>query len=194
MGFAISPCWPKSSPHRRAILSVLGVLLLQVFVPVEVRAQAPPSEAAVKAAFVYNFAKFVEWPAAREARSGRLHLCIWGAEPLGGALNGLAGKPVRKWTIEVRSEAHSTGTAGCDIVFVGNTLTRAEAEAALKQSSVPGTLTIGDRPDFAAAGGVINMYRSGARIRFEVNLTAARQAGLRISAKLLRLAKIIGQK
>ena len=138
------------------------------------QAAAPP-EYRLKAAFLYNFAQFTEWPAATPTS---LQMCIVGADPFGPEADGLQGKPVGSRTLVVQRRAALDAVAGCQVVFVP-------------------AASIGLLPRVAAAlagqGAMLNMNVVDQRVTFEANLVAARAAGLGLSSRLLRLATEVVQ-
>ena len=146
----------------------------------------------LKAAFVFNFAKFVEWPP--ETFSGPrdpIVICILGANPFGDALRqAVNGKAVedRKPVVRQISEVRQAG--GCQILFISSS-ERKRLRAVLAEIKSSGILTVGDTGNFAAEGGVINLKLEDGRIRLQVNVEAADRQGLRISSKLLSLAQIV---
>jgi YfiR/HmsC-like len=147
------------------------------------RGQDPPLEYQVKAAYLYNFLKFVEWPA--RAVNGSLTICIAGRSPFGDALDDI----VRDESIEGHAIAARVAAApqpGCNVVFVPHDVPAAEFLRAARTAPV---LTVGESADFIAQGGVINFVRDAGMIRFEIDQEAATRAGLRISSRLLRLAR-----
>lgn len=177
----------RTVPWRRwaaAVLFVLGLCSTA-------GAQNGSAENALKAAFIYNFVKFIEWPPeAFPNDDAELTICIWGADTLKGALGPLDGKPARSRRIHVRHLPDKISVAGCHIVYVS----RDEAgrlKQALARVGRKHILTIGDMPRFAARGGVINLFKAEDRIRFEINLEAARASGLTISSRLLSLARVV---
>jgi YfiR/HmsC-like len=171
---------------RRLIVAALAVL--SVLAPAVARIVSP--ENAVKAAFVYNFAKFVDWPAAAFAdRDAVLNLCILGRDGLADALKGLDGKTVGDRRIAIL-RLESGDAVNCHMVYVGRSEVAA-LDAVVKRISRRHVLTIANTPSFATRGGIINLYTAGDRVHFEINVAAARRAGLRLSARLLELAKIV---
>ena len=187
---------PPSGPLRLAMRDAALALLLSAFTGmpwVPVQAQSSSSENAVKAAFIYNFAKFVDWrPEAFVNDDTPFTICIWGTDSLKGALALLADKTVRRRPIRVRHLPSDATARGCQIVYVSRSATR-NLRTSLRRVSGTHILTIGDTPHFAERGGIINLLRRGDRIGFAINLEAARASELAISAKLLRLAKIVGK-
>lgn len=150
----------------------------------------PPTEYEVKAAFVHNIAKFVEWPASVSAQ-GTLRLCILDQEAFGEAAeNLLRDKPVGSKVWEVVPLSTRASLKECKVLFIG------AAEAGelprlldiLKGSPV---LTVGDTGGYAEQGVIINFYREQDKVRFEINKDAAERAGLKISSHLLKLARIV---
>ena len=143
----------------------------------------------VKAAFLYNFAKFVEWP--REAfkdSNDRISICVLGKNPFGSLLaEAVEGKIVgsRKFAVSMLSGASAAG--GCHILFVSAPQSK-PAKLLLEESKNPYLLTVGESSDFLAGGGMINLKVQDSRVRIEINREAASGAKLRISSRLLSLA------
>ena len=145
--------------------------------------QDVPLEYRVKAAYLFNFAKFVEWPAA--AAGGPLTICVAGRNVFGEALSEtVTGETVSSRPLVVRVILEPE--AGCHILFVPR---GAAAAAYLRASQTTPTLTVGESPDFIEQGGIVNFMLDGANVRFEINPEAAGRTGLRISSRLLRLAR-----
>ena len=155
-------------------------------------ARAGPSrEYLVKAAFLYNFAKFTVWPAKVFADpSTPLRLCLLGKDPFQGALDSLAGKTVRKRKLEIHRLAKTTALGKCHLLFVSASENK-RLDTILKILRGMPVLAIGDMPDFAHSGGIINLKTVRNKVRFEINVNAARRAHLKFSSKLLRLAEIV---
>jgi hypothetical protein len=150
---------------------------------------APPTEYEVKAAFIHNIAKFVEWPAAPPA-DGKLRLCILGQDPFGAATGVLQGKQVGGSVWEVRSVNLPGDLKACHVLFIA-----ASESGNLRQihQRIEGAavLTVGDTPGYAEQGVMVNFYLEENRVRFEINREAAGHAGFRISSQLLKLARIV---
>jgi len=145
----------------------------------------------IKAAFIYNFAKFTEWPANSFAdRGAPLRICVYGEDPFGAALEGIAGKTVQGRRVEIaRLDELSSGDA-CHLLFISESEAPNLAGILAELQRQP-ILTVADMPGFADAGGIINLkINEEEKIRFEINVAKARLAGLRLSAKLLSLAEI----
>lgn len=145
----------------------------------------------IKAAFLYNFAKFTRWPAASfAAPDAPLRICVYGEDPFGPTLESIAGKTVQGRPVAVARPSDLSAGDACHMLFVSESeaANLGRILAALQRRPI---LTVADMPGFAAAGGIINLkINEEERIRFEINVARARLAGLRLSAKLLSLAEI----
>jgi len=154
-------------------------------------AEEPPREYLIKAAFLYNFAKFTHWPDSSFSDAETpLDICVFGEDPFGGALDAIAGKTIRGRTVAVRRVASVEAGAACHLLFISDSeLPR--LKAILETLTGRPVLTIADMPDFARAGGIISLKTNEQdKLRFEINAGIAKRAGLRISSKLLSLAEI----
>lgn len=152
-------------------------------------------EAGLKAALVYNFTKFVEWPAdAFATADGPIVVGVIGSELLTDQLAQIVrGRRVNGRPIRVERVAEPTGDAPPDLPHVLYVPAGAEATMLKLRATTEGggVLTIGESADFDKAGGVIRFSRAEDKLRFEINLTAADRAHLRISAQLLKLAAAV---
>jgi YfiR/HmsC-like len=176
---------------RQVSIFIVACLFLNVS-PKAFSSSEKTVEYPVKLAFLYNFTKFVEWPAQSYRGPGApLVICIAGDDPFDPDNEGeLRTRTVESHPIEIRPLRTSAIMNDCHMVFVPAT---AEGQAArilrgLKGSS---TLTVGETEGFAVLGGIINLTAEGNTLHFEINLLAADRAGLKISANMLALAKII---
>jgi hypothetical protein len=149
----------------------------------------------VKAAFLFHFAQLVEWPAeALGDEKNPITLCTFGKDPFGGELETtLQGKSVGTRALRIRHVKQMQEIPGCQLLFVGGN-ERKELPpllAALKDAPV---LTIGESDDFAKQGGMIGFSMDNNKVRFDINVDAAGRAKLKISSRLLLLAKsVIGK-
>ena len=159
--------------------------------PTATRAQAP-GEYQVKAAFIYNFGKFVEWPGEDETSpSDPFRICILGENPFGDEFSqATRGKQIKGHPIVVTPIARADQAAPCHVLFIAAT-ERHAIQKTLEQIQTFRVLTVGESQDFAALGGIIRLELEEGRVRFEVNLTAAERARLKISSRLLGLAKAV---
>ena len=149
-------------------------------------------EYAVKSAFLFNFAKFVEWPeGAARAPGTHLRVCVLGDDPFGPVLDEtITGKELGGLTLSVERLSRADEASECAIVFFGPALATWQRDALEYLRGRP-VLTVGESQEFAEAGGVIGMFIESNRVRFAINPKAAERAGLRISSKLLSLARIV---
>jgi hypothetical protein len=149
------------------------------------------SEYQIKAAFLINFARFVDWPEAGGA-SDPFILCVVGRDPFGAILDDTAsGKTVNGRTLVIRRVATIPEVRPCQMAFLpaSDMYRFDEMAASLKDRPV---LTVGEAKAFALRGGHINFVMQGDRVHFEINPSAAALAHLRISSRLLLLATIVG--
>jgi hypothetical protein len=153
-------------------------------------AGAAVSEPLVKAGFVYNFAKFTEWPAAALPSTGPVVLCLTASDALGAVSQVMEGKALQGRTLTVRHHVRVDELRSCHIVYMTDTDERRQTEALRALRGLP-VLTIGDAEGYAEVGGMIGLVGVGGRIQFEVNTDLAQAAGLKISSQLLRLARTV---
>jgi hypothetical protein len=149
----------------------------------------------VKAAFLYNFTKFVEWPASRfKDTSSPIVIGLFGQNQFGDELAKIvAGRKANGREIEVREIGSAADATSVQIVFIGAGGEQSLGET-LATLDAAGVLTVGESPQFIAAGGMINFVVEADKIRFEINLGASERAGLKISAQLLKLATAVHKK
>ena len=175
----------------RNIAFLLAVLVLAAPAD-QAYADAPvPEEYQVKAAFLFNFAKFVEWPQdAFKGPDDPITICVLGQNPFGSALEDVVrNKTVVNRTFAVREVANAQQAGKCQIVFVSSS-ERKRFRPLLEDLKGRSILTVGEADDFTANGGIINFKLKDARVRIEIDAGSAERAGLRISSKLLSLAEI----
>jgi len=151
-----------------------------------------PTEYEVKAAYIYNFAKFIEWPTRFRDRDDAIHVCVIGDDPISHSLADIDGKSVLGRKIGIRRNVVLQNLGGCEIVFISRSA-REQLSRILETINGFSVLTIGDTKGFAEQGVLINFYMENKRVLFEINPKAADRAGLKISSNLLRLARIVGR-
>lgn len=168
-------------------LALAGVIL---FCGPRAKSEDEAPEYQVKAAFLYNFAKFVEWPPESfPETSSPIVIGILGADPFGETLDQtVQDKMVRERKLSIERSSQIENLKQCHILFISS-----DEEArlpriftALKGKSI---LTVGENRRFARNGGMINFLIKSNRVRFEINQEAAEQAGLKISSQLLKVAE-----
>jgi hypothetical protein len=178
---------------RKAARKISGLAALALVCLAAVARGAPQvsREYEIKAGFLYNFLKFIEWPEEPLAETqAPVTVCLVGADPFGEALDALNGKPVRGRPISIRRFQAPQGIERCRMVFVSVSEKDrlVEVLAPLERSRV---LTVSDLDDFTQAGGMIQFVVEGNKVRFEINLDAAERVGLKVSSKLLNIARTV---
>jgi hypothetical protein len=163
----------------------LTVCLLALAVPAS--AQAPEYD--LKAAFLFNFAKFVEWPAsAFSSARAPLTICVYGEDPFGSTLDTVVqGERVGERSLLVQRPDSLDDLGECHVLFVCRSEKDRLAEVMTQIEGKP-VLTVADTDGFLRAGGVINFILEGSKVRFLIGQEAAERSGLQISSKLMRLA------
>ena len=153
----------------------------------------PLREYRIKAAFLYNFVKFVEWPSeAFEDNDETLILGIFGDDLFGAALHSLSGKTVKERRLTIKRFDSLLDLDPCHILFMASAAPE-QLEKALESLEGSNVLTVGEMRSFAQMGGIINFVVRNNKIRFEINLGAGKRAGLMISSQLLKLADSVVQ-
>ena len=164
-----------------------------VFPPVSARAQSSePTEYQMKAAFLFNFAKFIDWPPSSFATAeAPFSICIFGSDPFGQAIDStLKGQSIRGRGVTVQRVHDASQLRHCQMAFVASS-ERHHLQDILQAIRGASVLLVGESPGFAADGGTIQFQMEDNRVRFSINPDAAERAGLRISSKLLSLATIV---
>jgi hypothetical protein len=163
---------------RRPLPLVVAVVSLTL------SAQEVPLEYRVKAAYLFNFTRFVEWPAGAIAEGAPLTMCVAAPNPFGESLSEMvAGEQALGHPLAVRT-VHDA--SGCHVLFVPE---RVNPEPLLREARTHPVLTVGESADFLRQGGLIGFVMEDGKVRFEINQEAAQRSQLRISSRLLRLAR-----
>ena len=174
-----------------------NALAVCFFVSTVLCAYAQPSSAPeyeVKAAFLYNFAKFVEWPEGTFPDDRTvMNVCVISESSFCMTLESIQGKKIKGREIVVRQCREIKDSGTCHILFVCSSEKKRFGQI-LESVKYKRILTVGESEGFAHLGGIINFTMVGNKIAFEINIDAARAAGLKISSKLLKLAKIVREK
>lgn len=179
-----------STPIRRVFMMAAIVALL----PLRLASGADPEslEYRVKAAFLLNFGKFVEWPNAGRAAGRPFSFCVLGSDSFGHVLEStIAGKTIGDRPTEVRRLKTASEAKTCQVVFIAAS-ERGRMQQILQALSDEPVLTVSEIPGFAERGGMINFVLKDNRVQFEINPERAVRARLRISSHLLRLASVVG--
>lgn len=177
----------KSISYRGAACSTAALVLRATFACLalfSVFAQAADGdlEAKVKSAYLYHMTKFVEWPT---LPPDVLRICVIGSDQIGGMLEELSNRQVRDHVLRI--EVNANDPTRCQVLFLGRAEKRTnEILARIKGLSV---LTVSDRDDFVRSGGIVGFYLESGKVKLEINPEAARTANLKISSRLLELAR-----
>jgi len=193
---APSPSSAGLSERRRLrVRTAMGLLLCSALMLGSARAGGEnddDGEYRLKLAFIYNFAQFTQWPPeAFRDPAAPLTVCVVGQDPFAGEMEQtLHGRRAAGHPVEIKRLKLEDDPKGCHMIFVRANEKRAAGKilSAVRGSN---TLTVGESRGFAELGGVINLVLDDNKLRFEVNLNAATQSRLRISSKVLALAKIV---
>ena len=145
-------------------------------------------ESQVKAAFIYNFALYVEWPTGAGGEQKPHTVCLIGANNFGPTLEAIRGKLVRNRSLVLRRIVAAEDAGGCDILFVSSS-ERINLHSILDAVRNLPVLTISDMERFTRSGGMIGLLALDNKVQFEVNLKQAQRSQLRISSQLLKLAR-----
>jgi YfiR/HmsC-like len=170
---------------------VAGALAALMVAPASI---AQP-EQNVKAAFVFNFVRFTEWPAPRFAgRDSPLALCVWSGDArLSDSMKALAGRAVDERSVRVSDVERPDDLTKCHALFIADATPRGAAPAWLRKAETLDVLTMGDGDGFAAAGGMIGLVSDGSRMRFEINDAAVKRSRLKLGAQLYQLGRSVAE-
>ncbi len=167
----------------RLLTALLLVLLLPALL---LPGRALSSEDELKVLVVYNFLKFVDWPASQKS----LTLGTLGTDPLGRSLSSLNGRKVGDRVISVKQSRNLGEARAVNCLYIGPSKL-GELDSILTAVGKSPVLTVSDIPGFAERGGALGLFRDADHIRFAANLKAVRNSGLKVSSRLLSLAKIV---
>ncbi len=174
----------RRSPFARGAIALLAALLLGGAVG---RAQ-DATEPSLKAALIYNFAKFTEWPADALPPSAPFTACVLGADQIGDALErSVKGRQIAGRAVTVVQIAPDGPLRSCQLLYLSG-LKKAQVAALLGPLRGVPVLTISDADDFARIGGIAHVFVENGKLGFNLNLELARRARLQLSSKLLVLA------
>jgi hypothetical protein len=157
-------------------------------------AMAQSTEAELKAAFIFSFAKYVDWPAdALNANPGALTMCLVGAgNELFVELSEMDGKAIKGRSLQVRARTRGDDLKSCQMLVMADSEAEHIASVLRRLAGVP-VLTVDGSGSFLDAGGIIGLFAEGKKIRFDINLAAARRNNLVLSSNLLKLAREVRQ-
>src|SRR5258708_1980448 len=144
-----------------------------------------PTDYQVKAAYLYNFGRFVEWPASATGKGDLFTVCILGKDPFGPVLDKvLAGETIGGKSVVARRISTPQESGNCQILFLSSTEEN-RLNKIIEAMDKEAVLTVSDMPQFSEHGGMVQFVLEGKRVRFEVNLTAAQNAGMTLRSELL---------
>ncbi len=173
-------------------LLFLAIPILFAF-PKSYAAEAESREYVLKAGFIYNFTKFIDWPRKTKAdiKAEGYRFCVVGRDPFGEILDRLAEKLKRKnKALIIQPQVSLEEVSRCHILFIGKSEKSRVDQILAWVDGLP-VLVVGDTPGYAQKGVGINFFILGNKIRFEINRNAVEKAGLQVSSELLNLAKIV---
>ncbi|MBW2314771.1 MAG: YfiR family protein [Deltaproteobacteria bacterium] len=175
-------------PRRRRHVALVALLAFAAHLPAPPVAASVAGEYSLKAAFLYQFTKYVAWPSEPD---GPVDICVLGADPFGRALDeALANKKAKGQAVVARRVDSASAGAGCRILFLSRS-EQPRLDAALAALGTRPTLTVADMAGFPQRGGMINLRLEDERIKLVVNPDNAARAGLKIRSELLRLAEVV---
>jgi YfiR/HmsC-like len=184
-----TPLSSVTDRHRSCLSHLLALAVLWAFTgTLFLHAQSSPTEYQVKAAYLYNFGKFVEWPAKDTSSETSFNICVLGQDPFGSTFGStIGGESIKGKSVLLKSIPRAQEAVGCHILFISSSEEPhlKEILAALDKTSV---LTVSDMPHFTRRGGMIQFVMEANRVRFEVNLTSTERTGLTVSSQLLKVA------
>ena len=168
---------------RNSAFAILAALMLGAPRPCVAE---PPLEYQIQAAYVSKFLRFVQWP---DGRGETFLVGVVGATEFQHAMDALDGFPVGDHTVRIRHVEAVEALEGLHVLVVGPSPSNEQADRYLRVARDRPILTVGDATDFAQAGGIIQFVVVEDTVRFEINLDAAERVGLKLSSRLLRLAR-----
>lgn len=172
------------------LINIIAMVIMAVIIYPLTAGARPLPEYQIKAAFVTRFIKYITWPAECDLGNGKIQLCIIGQNPFGKATDMIDGTAIGDNIVTARHIKSLDALKLCRIVFISPS-DDTDLDKVLNAIDKPGVLTISDTAGFARKGVIINFYTDKGKVRFEINVDAARRSNLQISSKLLRLASIV---
>lgn len=173
------------------VIMMMAVLIGSLSVPTIQAAEEVKKEYVVKAAFLYNFAKFVVWPDDQLGEDrGPVTICIVGQDPFGNALEPFQKKTVKGRALSFERVEGLDEIAQCHVLFISSS-EKEKLPFILQRIKNRNILSVSDMEGFAEAGGMINLVNRESKVRFQINVDAVGREGLEMSSKLLHLAEIV---
>lgn len=180
---------PRRHPRLLPRLAALAIVWALFSVSGLHAQRSKPAEYEVKAAYLYNFGKFVEWPAKiKAANADAFTICVLGQDPFGVTLDAtIAGETIDRKSVVAKRISKPQDAVDCRILFISSS-EESQLKQILATLDKTSVLTVSDILQFTRRGGMIQFTLEANRVRFEVNLTTAERAGLTLSSQLLKLA------
>lgn len=180
-----------SSSFKLLILATIFVAVISCFTVVNIAKARSLSELQLKAAYLYHFSKFVKWPTTAFANEqAEFQLCIFGQDPFGGLLDVLGEKKVKKRRLNIRRLNAIREIKNCHILYISSSEVYQWQKIFTWLVGKP-SLTVSDVDDFAHKGGMVNFFRIGDKLKFEINLENVEEADLKISSTMLQVGRIV---
>jgi hypothetical protein len=173
-------------------LHVLLICLSLLFFSSPLSSASADLEAKVKAAYIYNFIQFVDWPGSDSDRdSSPIRIGVLGSDPVGTCLEELSGRQVKGRTLKVeRVHKDYRKLASFHILFISRS-EQTQLSQQLQQVQGSSVLTVSDIDQFSRKGGMIGFFTEGGKIRIEISLAAIKQSNIKLSARLIEVARIV---
>ncbi len=182
----------RVSARRSLPALLMAMAVLWALFPARIQAEAASKEYQVKAAFLFNFCRFVEWPAtAFPGPAAPIVIGVIGEDPFGTALDDIVrDEKVRNRSLVVRHDLKVEEISLCQLLYIAKPAKERLADI-LSAAAPLAVLMVSDIDQFAHRGGMIGFYLEGKKIRFEINAALAQQRNLKLNAQLLSLGKIV---
>jgi hypothetical protein len=175
--------------YRTGLLSLVFFSTLVVLTP-SVQAKEPSIEYKIKAAYLYNFSKFTDWPEeVAFAKQKTFSICILGEDPFGSVITPIENKKVHKQSIKLQYFSQIDADVGqCKILFIADTY---DVQSILLTLSDTNILTVGESNNFATSGGMIGFVIQDGRVQLQINKQAAKSSRLKFDPRLLKLGQVV---
>jgi len=185
-------------PRRRAgkrpgrVAALLGLTALLLGSARASGGEPPLTKYQVEAVFLFNFAKYVDWPpGAFTNAAAPITIGLLGTNPFGDSLQHVAeGKVINGRPVIIKRLAADSDFGGCQILFISDSEASRVGEILAKAGALP-ILTVGEDEEFAQKNGMINFVLKEGKVRLEIDLATAKKAGLTISSHLLAVADVV---
>ena len=176
---------------RLAVAALCAMLPCLMSNGIRAQAQEPSAEYQLKAAFLYNFAKFIEWPANTfPDGTTPFVICALGNDPFGTSLDAIAGKTIRDRTLVIKRIRSNGAVTGCQVLYVSPNELPQTTDLLRMVQNAP-VLTVCDMDACAESGLMLNMRMVGNRVQLDINLEAVQHTPLKVSSQLIKLTRIV---